>query len=131
MRLSPHPFLLLCIVSFLACNTCIAQELKQSLPETNAADVSIRQATIHCTATLSEADKDFIVRAFSHLETKVISCHADSASQSIEIRYNDKIKERDILEILQMNGYDSYLLRDSHIKIVLTANDEAREELVK
>ena len=129
------PFLLsaCCIFLFVCVTRCSAQDNKEvpseKMNDRNAPDT--KQASIYFNAPVSEVDKNFIVTTFSSLTEKVISCVANPYTQFITITYTEKLKEKDLLEVLQLNGYDAYLKKGDHIKIILTKNGEAREEGIK
>ncbi len=131
----PFPALLsaCCIFLFFCVIRCEAQENKEASTEkiidSNA--LNIKQASIYFNAPVSEVDKNFIVGTFSALTEKVVSCVANPNTQFITITYTEKLKEKDLLEVLQLNGYDAYLRKGDHIKIILTKNGEAREEGIK
>jgi hypothetical protein len=119
-----------CVIFLLCVADCKAQE-KELHPTDRINDVVVKQASIYFNAVISDADKNFIVGTFIGLSDKVISCTANPYTQFINITYTEKLREHDILEVLQINGYDAYLRKGDHLKIVLTNNGEALEELVK
>lgn len=103
--------------------TCFAQSTVET--------TTVTTARIYFNNSINEADKNYIIKTFSSLDEKVIECKAVESSLFISITYTEKLKEHTILEVLQQNGYDAYLMKNDHIKIVLTRNGEAVEEALK